>query len=1004
MKGKKGKFRGMGRGGLLAVLLLIVAVSLATSTDVFAKKKSTAKKSSTATTTAAKPASPAREPVRQMEIKFVKDYEEVWSDRNGGAEMDVSVWRVKPPDGYVALGDVAVAGYPMPDFKVPVIKDDPELLARPVDYEKIWDNYMQDFPASCREAQVILWMPVAPPGYKALGAVVSLGDQKPDKDLVRCVRIRPDGKTNDIYKYVDDAGEFSEFAGLIWNSMAGYRGLRVGLWSPARKVDKTIDGRTVVPTGTFLIGRGMELPTQVPMSLLVAYDDLKANNVVAAEAERDALYDKKLPAIEDKASSDFYAKGKKDQDSNSKRLRDAAAKEKDAEEAALLKKQEQENQKEAGNIKVQSSKDSSSSQYDKLKNKKDIGLVELVDFYIKWQLEQDPESVSDGIDAILSSPQLQILKLKNAKAEETKAAGITIAYTFTGDLYLWGNNLGNAKVSLETAGLVLGHRVTAPPVAMGPLTITDGGKGGPRVGIAYALNLGKPVPPSTKKKFKASFEEFYIDGKTQLFKTYLDAYIDFKDISRLICDLEGNLADRFGVKIGSKVSVAMLLDPKKFEDMGMYGEIYQSFMDDIKNEVKKLGDGANDDEIEVAGLPTSVSVKDILDNFQWPLDISRARFEVTTKKIMTGNIPGIDYKGTVFGEPVSVKGDINLDDITGGKFTAAKEFFAKLWDQAYKEGEKLAKEIEKAAAPLVKEAEKIVNAVAETVDALTKDVSDYAVEAAGVAESIGDATVKTAEDAWDTVESASKTVSNWFDSLFVKKKKKKPSKPPKQQTWQKPYFYSSDRYIRFDMAANTADERYPRDRNSELWPGIPGGKVPVIDAAFSWGDSHGYFFVGDQYYRYNIDKDEVDDGYPKKIKDHWKGVPFDRIDAAFYAEGKGKVYFFRGDEYIGYFKKEDKADGVPRKIKDAWRGVPFSRIDAAVSWTKTKGPGNEKRRKVYFFSCDEYVRYDMDSDMVDPGYPKKIRGNWNNFKFKRVDAAMDGFYNPSGGHEPTAQP
>jgi len=31
-------------------------------------------------------------------------------------------------------------------------------------------------------------------------------------------------------------------------------------------------------------------------------------------------------------------------------------------------------------------------------------------------------------------------------------------------------------------------------------------------------------------------------------------------------------------------------------------------------------------------------------------------------------------------------------------------------------------------------------------------------------------------------------------------------------------------------------------------------------------------------------------------------------------------------------------------------------------------------------------------DKVDPGYPKKIRGNWKNFKFKKVDAAMDAWF------------
>ncbi|WP_420705737.1 hemopexin repeat-containing protein [Streptomyces sp. NRRL F-5630] len=30
----------------------------------------------------------------------------------------------------------------------------------------------------------------------------------------------------------------------------------------------------------------------------------------------------------------------------------------------------------------------------------------------------------------------------------------------------------------------------------------------------------------------------------------------------------------------------------------------------------------------------------------------------------------------------------------------------------------------------------------------------------------------------------------------------------------------------------------------------------------------------------------------------------------------------------------------------------------------------------YFFKDDQYVRYDLDADRADSGYPKAIKGNW----------------------------
>ena len=149
----------------------------------------------------------------------------------------------------------------------------------------------------------------------------------------------------------------------------------------------------------------------------------------------------------------------------------------------------------------------------------------------------------------------------------------------------------------------------------------------------------------------------------------------------------------------------------------------------------------------------------------------------------------------------------------------------------------------------------------------------------------------------------------------------------------------------------------------------------AYDAMVNWGNSKAYFLEGNIYSRYNIEKDQFDSNYPRKMTQFfWPGLweelaEGQGIDAAV-NWGNGKVYLFRGDEYIQYDKATDQSDpGYPKKIMPAtWPGLweelaEGQGIDAAVNW------GNGK---VYLFRGDEYIRYDLKGQKADPGYPKSI--------------------------------
>ena len=110
-----------------------------------------------------------------------------------------------------------------------------------------------------------------------------------------------------------------------------------------------------------------------------------------------------------------------------------------------------------------------------------------------------------------------------------------------------------------------------------------------------------------------------------------------------------------------------------------------------------------------------------------------------------------------------------------------------------------------------------------------------------------------------------------------------------------------------------------------------------------------------------------------------------------WGQGSDKVYFFRGSEYLRYDIPSDQVDpGYPAPILGNWPGWPvyWDYVDAAINW------GNGK---AYFFRGSEYLRYDIASDQVDPGYPAPILGNWPGWPdyWNYTDAAvrwgLDGF-------------
>lgn len=165
---------------------------------------------------------------------------------------------------------------------------------------------------------------------------------------------------------------------------------------------------------------------------------------------------------------------------------------------------------------------------------------------------------------------------------------------------------------------------------------------------------------------------------------------------------------------------------------------------------------------------------------------------------------------------------------------------------------------------------------------------------------------------------------------------------------------------------------------------VPGGTdIDALDAQFAatlyprpispssiWPNGKAYFFKGAQYLRYDPGADKTDAGYPRPIAGNWPGFPASfasGVNAAV-VWGNGKVYFFKGNQYLRYDIASDKVDpGYPKPIAGNWPGLWADNIGAAVAWPNGKA---------YFFKGSQYIRYDIATDKADPGYPRAIAGSW----------------------------
>lgn len=86
---------------------------------------------------------------------------------------------------------------------------------------------------------------------------------------------------------------------------------------------------------------------------------------------------------------------------------------------------------------------------------------------------------------------------------------------------------------------------------------------------------------------------------------------------------------------------------------------------------------------------------------------------------------------------------------------------------------------------------------------------------------------------------------------------------------------------------------------------------------------------GDKYWVFK--EVTAEPGYPHSLVELSSSLPKDGVDAALRWEPMGKTYFFKGDQYWRYNEeKQDTDPGYPKRI-GVWKGIPDSPQGAFIS-------------------------------------------------------------------------
>ncbi|ROM54013.1 hypothetical protein BK649_10330 [Pseudomonas canadensis] len=177
---------------------------------------------------------------KDLLISFTTEFTQLWNDKGTRAKQAVTFWRPSTSTDHLtpfySLGDVAVGDYQnINQHKIVAVvsevdKDNGTALRMPDDFELVWKHSGPRVTTACS-----VWRPIAPNGYVAMGLVCGVGNDKPPRSTLRCIR--------------EDLVVESQADALIWNDKGSGALTSFSAWTVVPPLASP--GEALLAPGTF---------------------------------------------------------------------------------------------------------------------------------------------------------------------------------------------------------------------------------------------------------------------------------------------------------------------------------------------------------------------------------------------------------------------------------------------------------------------------------------------------------------------------------------------------------------------------------------------------------------------------------------------------------------------------------------------------------------------------------------------------------------------------------
>ncbi|GLU56463.1 hypothetical protein Dfri01_59240 [Dyadobacter frigoris] len=192
------------------------------------------------------------------------------------------------------------------------------------------------------------------------------------------------------------------------------------------------------------------------------------------------------------------------------------------------------------------------------------------------------------------------------------------------------------------------------------------------------------------------------------------------------------------------------------------------------------------------------------------------------------------------------------------------------------------------------------------------------------------------------------------------------------------FLFNDNTYTFYDKINNKPDPEYPKALSTGAFPGCQ-DYMDKVEALINWDNTRIFMFLNDgKYILYNLNKNRIENGYPKDISNSsWPGLePYKNEIIGAVKMDETRLYFFTRDgRFIVFDMNKNKTEttyalSINEKVLPGLK--PYSsKVSATMDWSA---------EFFYVFLKDNsYLKYDKLNNKALDGYPMPINNTtWPN--------------------------